>query len=122
MVSETQKVTELLGKFAVTEDKAHTDEYNRVAMAAKAEGHADVEAMLCAYAAQEKEIADSARKVTELLGKFAVTEDKAHTDEYNRVAMAAKAEGHADVEAMLCAYAAQEKEIADSARKVAGAF
>ncbi|MEM0071758.1 MAG: rubrerythrin, partial [Metallosphaera sp.] len=45
-----------------------------------------------------------------------------HVSEYNNVAMKAKAEGHMDVEAMLCAYAEQEKDIAEATKRVAKAL
>jgi rubrerythrin len=112
----------LLGDFAKEEDEEHVSEYNNVAMKAKAEGHDDIEAMLCAYAEQEKGIADASKKVLAMIKDFAKEEDEEHVSEYNNVAMKAKAEGHDDIEAMLCAYAEQEKGIAETAKKVAKAL
>lgn len=60
--------------------------------------------------------------VTKLLGEFVKEEDQEHVAEYDNVAMKAKEEGHADIEAMLCAYAEQEKQIAETAKKVAKAL
>ncbi|EZQ01723.1 rubrerythrin [Candidatus Acidianus copahuensis] len=112
-------VNSVLSDFAVEEDAEHVAEYNNVAMKAKEEGHADVEAMLCAYAEQEKDIANTSAKVMKMLKDFAVEEDAEHVAEYNNVAMKAKEEGHADVEAMLCAYAEQEKDIAEATKRIA---
>ncbi|MBW9140758.1 MAG: rubrerythrin, partial [Candidatus Aramenus sp.] len=84
--------------------------------------HADIEAMLCAYAEQEKGIAEATSKVVAMLKNFAKEEGEEHVSEYNNVAMKAKAEGHADIEAMLCAYAEQEKGIAEAVSKVAKAL
>jgi rubrerythrin len=63
MVYSLEKVEALLRSFSVKEAAEHVSTYDRVAMDAKAEGFADVEAMLCTFAAQEKEIAETARKV-----------------------------------------------------------
>ena len=115
----------ILTEFAEKEGKEHVDTYNKVALTAKAEGYTDVEAMLCAYAEEEAKIAETARKVSELLkvkallSEFAEKEGKEHVDTYNKVAMTAKAEGYADVEAMLCAYAEEEAKIAQTAKAVA---
>ncbi|AEE95160.1 hypothetical protein [Acidianus hospitalis] len=115
-------VTKLLGEFVKEEDQEHVAEYDNVAMKAKEEGHLDVEKMLCSYAEQEKDIAESTAKVLAMLSDFAREEDMEHVAEYNDVAMKAKEEGHADIEAMLCAYAEQEKQIAETAKKVAKAL
>lgn len=115
-------VTKLLGEFVKEEGQEHVAEYDNVAMKAKEEGHLDVEKMLCSYAEQEKDIAESTAKVLALLSDFAREEDMEHVSEYNDVAMKAKEEGHADIEAMLCAYAEQEKQIAETAKKVAKAL
>ncbi|EHP70807.1 MAG: rubrerythrin [Metallosphaera yellowstonensis] len=112
----------MLGQFTKEEAEEHVSEYNNVAMKAKEEGHADIEAMLCAYAEQEKDIAEATRKVSAMLGQFTKEEAEEHVSEYNNVAMKAKEEGHADIEAMLCAYAEQEKDIAEATRKVAKAL
>ncbi|BAB67209.1 hypothetical protein [Sulfurisphaera tokodaii] len=122
------EVKEILNKFVEKESEEHVSTYNNVALTAKAEGYSDIEAMLCAYAEEEKNIAETARKVLELLSvkevlsKFAEKENAEHVAEYNKVALAAKAEGYSDIEAMLCAYAEQEEDIARTARKVAGAL
>ncbi|MCI2415387.1 MAG: rubrerythrin [Candidatus Aramenus sp.] len=115
-------VSGALEQFAKEEGEEHVSEYNNVAMKAKAEGHADVEAMLCAYAEQEKGIAEATAKVVAMLKSFAKEEGEEHVSEYNNVAMKAKAEGHADIEAMLCAYAEQEKGIAEAVSKAAKAL
>jgi rubrerythrin len=115
----------ILNGFAEKEGKEHVDTYNKVALTAKAEGYADVEAMLCAYAEEEAKIAQTAKNVSELLkvkallSEFAEKEGKEHVDTYNKVALTAKAEGYADVEAMLCAYAEEEAKIAQTAKNVA---
>ncbi|MBB5253423.1 hypothetical protein [Sulfurisphaera ohwakuensis] len=122
------EVKEILNKFVEKESEEHVSTYNNVALTAKAEGYSDIEAMLCAYAEEEKNIAETARKVLELLSvkevlsKFAEKENAEHVAEYNKVALTAKAEGYSDIEAMLCAYAEQEEDIARTARKVAGAL
>jgi len=54
-----------------------------------------------------------------ILNEFAEKEEKEHVDTYNKVALTAKAEGYADVEAMLCAYAEEEAKIAQTAKNVA---
>lgn len=54
-----------------------------------------------------------------ILNEFAKKEGKEHVDTYNKVALTAKAEGYADVEAMLCAYAEEEAKIAQTAKNVA---
>jgi rubrerythrin len=118
----SKKVLAMIKDFAKEEDEEHVSEYNNVAMKAKAEGHDDIEAMLCAYAEQEKGIADASKKVLAMIKDFAKEEDEEHVSEYNNVAMKAKAEGHDDIEAMLCAYAEQEKGIAETAKKVAKAL
>jgi rubrerythrin len=120
-----QNIEKILEEFAQKEGKEHVDTYNKVALTAKAEGYADIEAMLCAYAEEEAKIAETARKVSELLkvkallSDFAVKEGKEHVDTYNKVALTAKAEGYADIEAMLCAYAEEEAKIAETAQKAA---
>ncbi|BFI76377.1 hypothetical protein [Sulfurisphaera ohwakuensis] len=122
------EVKEILNKFVEKESEEHVSTYNNIALTAKAEGYSDIEAMLCAYAEEEKNIAETARKVLELLSvkevlnKFAEKENAEHVAEYNKVALTAKAEGYSDIEAMLCAYAEQEEDIARTARKVAGAL
>nr|WP_240938866.1 rubrerythrin [Metallosphaera hakonensis] len=118
----TKKVASMLNEFTREEAEEHVSEYNNVAMKAKAEGHMDVEAMLCAYAEQEKDIAEATKKVASMLNEFTREEAEEHVSEYNNVAMKAKAEGHMDVEAMLCAYAEQEKDIAEATKKVARAL
>ncbi|TRM97303.1 rubrerythrin, partial [Sulfolobus sp. B1] len=42
--------------------------------------------------------------------------------EYNKVAMTAKAEGHEDIERMLCSFADQEAKIAETIKSVAKAL
>ncbi|QIW24900.1 hypothetical protein EWF20_12705 [Sulfolobus sp. S-194] len=122
------EVKEILNKFVEKESEEHVSTYNNVALTAKAEGYSDIEAMLCAYAEQEEDIARTAKKVLELLSvkevlsKFAEKENAEHVAEYNKVALTAKAEGYSDIEAMLCAYAEQEEDIARTARKIAGAL
>ena len=122
------QIKEVLSKFVEKESEEHVSTYNNVALTAKAEGYADVEAMLCSYAEQEAEIANVASKVVEMLsvkevlGKFAEKESAEHVATYNNVALTAKAEGYADVEALLCAYAEEEAKIAETARKVASAL
>lgn len=111
--------TKILESFVKEEDEEHVAEYNKVAMKAKEEGHLDIEQMLCAYAEQEKGIAETTAKVLAMLRQFAKEEADEHVAEYNKVAMKAKEEGHVDIETMLCAYAEQEKEIAEAAKKVA---
>ncbi|AEB95348.1 hypothetical protein [Metallosphaera cuprina] len=112
----------MLNEFTREEAEEHVSEYNNVAMKAKAEGHMDVEAMLCAYAEQEKDIAEATKRVSSMLNEFTREEAEEHVSEYNNVAMKAKAEGHMDVEAMLCAYAEQEKDIAEATKRVAKAL
>ena len=63
MVFAFEKVEALLRNFSVKEAAEHVSTYDRVAMDAKAEGFADIEAMLCAFAAQEKERAETAKRV-----------------------------------------------------------
>ena len=63
MVFDLAKVESLLRNFAAKEAAEHVSTYDKVAMAAKAEGFTDIEAMLCAFAAQEKEIAETAKSV-----------------------------------------------------------
>ncbi|BFH72503.1 hypothetical protein SJAV_04470 [Sulfurisphaera javensis] len=122
------EIKQVLNKFVEKESEEHVSTYNNVALTAKAEGYADIEAMLCAYAEEEKNIAETAKKVLELLSvkdvlsKFAEKESAEHVATYNNVALTAKAEGYADIEAMLCAYAEQEAEIAKTAKKVASAL
>jgi len=122
------QIKEVLSKFVEKESEEHVSTYNNVALTAKAEGYADIEAMLCSYADQEAQIASTANKVVdmlavkEVLSKFAEKEDAEHVATYNNVALTAKAEGYADIEAALCAYAEQEAKIAETAKKVASAL
>ncbi len=53
---------------------------------------------------------------------MAKEESEQHVSEYTNVAMAAKAEGHDDIEAMLCAFSEQEKGIAEALNKSKTAF
>ncbi|ARM74999.1 rubrerythrin [Acidianus manzaensis] len=118
IATTSQKVLAMLKDFAKEEDEEHIAEYNNVAMKAKEEGYVDIETMLCAYADQEKGIAETSARVLAMLKDFAKEEDEEHIAEYNNVAMKAKEEGHVDVEKMLCAYAEQEKDIAETTKKV----
>jgi rubrerythrin len=113
----------LVQDMAKEESEQHLSEYNAVAMTAKAEGHSDVEAMLCSFAEQEKDIADVIKVgLKSLVQDMAKEESEQHLSEYNAVAMTAKAEGHSDVEAMLCSFAEQEKDIADVIKSTAKAL
>jgi rubrerythrin len=61
-----QNIEKILEEFAQKEGKEHVDTYNKVALTAKAEGYADIEAMLCAYAEEEAKIAETAQKAAAL--------------------------------------------------------
>ncbi|WP_230949650.1 hypothetical protein [Sulfolobus acidocaldarius] len=94
-------------------------------MTAKAEGYADIEAMLCAFAEEEAKIAETVGKVAtelkvkKLLSDFATKEGEEHISTYNKIAMTAKAEGYADIEAMLCAFAKEGEEHISTYNKIA---
>ncbi|WP_196489302.1 hypothetical protein [Sulfolobus acidocaldarius] len=62
-VATELKVKKLLSDFATKEGEEHISTYNKIAMTAKAEGYADIEAMLCAFAEEEAKIAETVGKV-----------------------------------------------------------
>jgi len=68
----------------------------------------------------EKLLSNTSTK--EMLNEFVKEEEDEHVSEYNNVAMKAKEEGHSHIELMLCAYAEQEKEIAETIKRVAKAL
>ncbi|WP_230937894.1 hypothetical protein [Sulfolobus acidocaldarius] len=121
----SSKVEKILEEFSIKEGEEHISTYNKIAMTAKAEGYADIEAMLCAFAEEEAKIAETVGKVAtelkvkKLLSDFATKEGEEHISTYNKIAMTAKAEGYADIEAMLCAFAEEEAKIAETVGKVA---
>ncbi|AHC50580.1 rubrerythrin [Sulfolobus acidocaldarius SUSAZ] len=121
----SSKVEKILEEFSMKEGEEHISTYNKIAMTAKAEGYADIEAMLCAFAEEEAKIAETVGKVAtelkvkKLLSDFATKEGEEHISTYNKIAMTAKAEGYADIEAMLCAFAEEEAKIAETVGKVA---
>ena len=57
-----------------------------------------------------------------LVNDMAKEETEQHVSEYINVANAAKAEGHDDIEAMLCAFSEQEKGIAETLKRTRNAF
>ena len=57
-----------------------------------------------------------------LVNDMAREETEQHVSEYTNVANAAKAEGHDDIEAMLCAFSEQEKGIAETLNRTKNAF
>ena len=57
-----------------------------------------------------------------LVNDMAREETEQHVSEYTNVANAAKAEGHDDIEAMLCAFSEQEKCIAETLNRTKNAF
>jgi len=57
-----------------------------------------------------------------LISDMAKEETEQHVSEYTNVANAAKAEGHDDIEAMLCAFSEQEKGIAETLKRTRNAF
>jgi rubrerythrin len=114
----------LVSDMAKEETEQHVSEYTNVANAAKAEGHDDIEAMLCAFSEQEKGIAETLNRVgmKRMISDMAKEETEQHVSEYTNVANAAKAEGHDDIEAMLCAFSEQEKGIAETLKRTRNAF
>ncbi len=60
--------------------------------------------------------------VQSLVNDMAKEESEQHVSEYTNVANAAKAEGHDDIEAMLCAFSEQEKGIAETLNKIKSAY
>jgi rubrerythrin len=75
-------------------------------------GHAKaIFATLVKYNGLDKMVQDMAKE-----------ESEQHVSEYTNVAMAAKAEGHEDIEKMLCAFAEQEEGIAKTLEKTKNAF
>ncbi|WP_230955819.1 hypothetical protein [Sulfolobus acidocaldarius] len=59
----SSKVEKILEEFSIKEGEEHISTYNKIAMTAKAEGYADIEAMLCAFAEEEAKIAETVGKV-----------------------------------------------------------
>ncbi|BCU67815.1 hypothetical protein HS7_12520 [Sulfolobales archaeon HS-7] len=120
-IAETIKmgVKKLVEDMAKEESEQHVSEYNKVAMAAKAEGNTEVESMLCSFSEQEKDIAETIKMgVKKLVEDMAKEESEQHVSEYNKVAMAAKAEGNTEVESMLCSFSEQEKDIAETIKRI----
>ncbi|ALU29540.1 hypothetical protein ATY89_05995 [Sulfolobus acidocaldarius] len=121
----SSKVEKILEEFSIKEGEEHISTYNKIAMTAKAEGYADIEAMLCAFAEEEAKIAETVGKVAtelkvkKLLSDFATKEGEEHISTYNKIAMTAKAEGYADIEAMLCAFAKEGEEHISTYNKIA---
>ena len=62
-----QQLNNVVGSMAKEEQDQHVSEYNKVAMAAKQEGHEDIEKMLCSFAEQEAKISETIKAVAKAL-------------------------------------------------------